>query len=370
MLDVYQVLQNGITINQDTVTVDHRCSDDVWGSIKRCFQAYRAKWVGANSQCFKFPVDPTSFINHVIESQSIPELNPHSYYPTVNKEAKNCIFEHTIANPYNWKHLERKIRILEPSAGEGALALEILERFKRAGVEVELILCEIDPLNVLTLEAHGLTVHQGSFFDMSFDNIDLCIMNPPFNSLEWLKHIRHAQSMLNSKGALVGIIPTTSLYKREQQKVIDFRNECALFNSDPLTLEPGTFANALTTETRIVETRHPEKVLNELNDRDALIYHSNNLKITLENDGDFCNRVSTYNSLNAIKVTIKSFTKSVEFLEFNLLLTDKVVDMTAWSLANDKTVMDAYLALYAPKNEPVAKIKKPRRSFNTLLFSV
>ncbi|MDO7085534.1 hypothetical protein WNY51_18095 [Pseudocolwellia sp. AS88] len=134
------------------MTVNHQCSEDVWGSVKRCFQAYRGEWNGGNNQ--------------------------YGYFPTDDQVAKGTIFDHSIANPYNWKHLERKIRILEPSAGEGALALEILERFKRAGVEVELILCEIDPLNVLALEAKGLSVHQGSFFDMAFDNIDLVIMTP------------------------------------------------------------------------------------------------------------------------------------------------------------------------------------------------
>ncbi len=368
MLDVYSVLQSGITIHNNTVTVNHQCSEDVWGSVKRCFQAYRGEWNGGNNQHFSFPVDPTSFIEHVIKTENIPALNPHSYFPTDDQVAKDTIFDHTIANPYNWKHLERKIRILEPSAGEGALALEILERFKRAGVEVELILCEIDPLNVLALEAKGLSVHQGSFFDMAFDNIDLVIMNPPFKSLEWLKHIRHAQAMLNDKGALVGIVPTHSLYNRSQQSVIDFRNEVALYNCDPLTLDEGTFASAPKTQTRIIETRHSKVVNKDLASELTLIYHANNLKLTLENDGDFIRKSSLYSSPKAIEIAVKSFTKNEEFLNFNMVLTNKVISLVSFALAKSGTILEAYETLH--RAEVIKDIPTPpRRSFHQLLFA-
>lgn len=59
--------------------------------------------------------------------------------------------------------------------------------------------------------------------------------------------------MLNDKGALVGIVPTHSLYNRSQQSVIDFRNEVALYNCDQLTLDKGTFASAPKTQTGIIE---------------------------------------------------------------------------------------------------------------------
>ncbi|TMS80555.1 hypothetical protein [Pseudoalteromonas sp. S554] len=52
MFDLYSVLANGITITGNKVTVEHQCTEELWGSIKRCFQAYRAKWVGYSYDFF------------------------------------------------------------------------------------------------------------------------------------------------------------------------------------------------------------------------------------------------------------------------------------------------------------------------------
>lgn len=67
-----------------------------------------------------------------------------------------------------------------------------------------------------------------------------------------------------------------------------------------------------------------------------MIYHGNNLKLTLENDGDLIRKSSLYSSPKAIEIPVKSFTKNEAFLNFNMVLTNKVISLVTFALAKNK----------------------------------
>lgn len=85
------------------------------------------------------------------------------------------------------------IRVLEPSAGNGALA-RVLRSKQRVDDDITCI--ELDPENVADLKRQGFRdVYEGDFLD--FDpkyggGYTLAVMNPPFEGGQTERHIMHA----------------------------------------------------------------------------------------------------------------------------------------------------------------------------------
>lgn len=108
-------------------------------------------------------------------------------------------------------------RVLEPSAGSGAIA----DAVKAAGHSVECIerhasLCEI-------IAAKGHSLIRGDFLELSPAGLyDAAVMNPPFESAQDLQHVRHAWEWIKPGGALVAIMGAGVTF-RQDRRYSDFR---------------------------------------------------------------------------------------------------------------------------------------------------
>lgn len=94
------------------------------------------------------------------------------------------------------------LRILEPSAGRGAIALPLA----RAGAVVDCI--DLDPEHVTYLqrqkELNG--VQEGDFLEAPpVQSYDAVVMNPPFAKSADIRHIMHAFQFLKPGGRLVAV---------------------------------------------------------------------------------------------------------------------------------------------------------------------
>lgn len=101
-------------------------------------------------------------------------------------------------------------RVLEPSAGEGAMAAEAL---KAGAARVDCI--EVDPGRVGALGARfghndRVSVRRANFLDTVPDPVyDLVLMNPPFYGTHYMQHVRHAFEFLKPMGELRAVLPAT-----------------------------------------------------------------------------------------------------------------------------------------------------------------
>jgi tRNA1(Val) A37 N6-methylase TrmN6 len=96
-------------------------------------------------------------------------------------------------------------KILEPSAGTGRLLDALIsggyqETCSITAVELNLNLSE-------SLKRHypQISVHQADFMEWNKEKYDCIIMNPPFQNAQDIRHIRHAQTLLNAGGKLIAI---------------------------------------------------------------------------------------------------------------------------------------------------------------------
>lgn len=105
------------------------------------------------------------------------------------------------------------MKVLEPSAGEGALA-----RYARdAGgavtcVEIHPTLCTVLGETCATdvVCADFLTTRPSDFMDWPFDRV---VMNPPFSRQQDARHVLHAATLLKPGGRLVAIVSDSVTFR-------------------------------------------------------------------------------------------------------------------------------------------------------------
>ena len=101
-------------------------------------------------------------------------------------------------------------RVLEPSAGEGAITAAALA----AGAgRVDCV--EVDPGRVAVLSGRfgrdeRVSVRRGNFLELVPEPVfDVVLMNPPFYGTHYMAHVRHAMQFLKPMGRLIAVLPAT-----------------------------------------------------------------------------------------------------------------------------------------------------------------
>lgn len=107
-------------------------------------------------------------------------------------------------------HIGPDSYVLEPSAGEGGMALEML----KAGAKVDAVEVSGERANKLRAMARNhpkLSVQQQNFLRMPARPVySHVIMNPPFYGTHWMQHVMHAWEFLKPGGTLIAILPATA----------------------------------------------------------------------------------------------------------------------------------------------------------------
>lgn len=134
--------------------------------------------------------------------------------------------------------------ILEPSAGDGAIADEIV----RAG---RVVVCvEPDPRRAAALEATGHVVIRSTLEDyaeVESARFAAVVMNPPFTlpgrPTAWADHVELALGLLRPGGRLIAVLPT-SYRHRDTRRIVALRNRVAELGGTWAELEDGAFVES------------------------------------------------------------------------------------------------------------------------------
>lgn len=126
-------------------------------------------------------------------------------------------------------------RVLEPSAGSGAIADAVRD------LNCDVVCIEQQPSLVAILTEKGHEVRHCDFTQIAPPcDFDAVLMNPPFEKGQDLDHVRHALQMLRTGGRLVAIM-SAAVEFRQDRKYAEFRDWLDQLGGEIEQLPPLSF---------------------------------------------------------------------------------------------------------------------------------
>lgn len=219
-LDVLRAVTITTAIGQDTEVrlpdgqLDRKVYVEVDGALK--IVGGGGRW-NKSKRAHLLPRDPSAELKALLDGDAPPRLNALDFYPTPRPIVDRLINEMwAIAPP-------AAARILEPSAGDGAIA----DRVREVAPDAELTVIEPDPGRSDVLASKGYEPVRSTFEAFVEANadarFDIVLMNPPFRSdadgALWMSHLTMAWELLDRGGSLAAIVPNGFAFRQDKKHV-------------------------------------------------------------------------------------------------------------------------------------------------------
>lgn len=208
---------------------------NLYTRTNKVLEAAGGKW-NRKAKAHIFDTDASDRIEQIIlTGDVVVPKDDFEFFPTPPEIARRVIDLAEITN---------EMQVLEPSAGRGALVLEVKERAPDAMVSMfELMPDNNKFLRDLKLHACGIG-EPTDFLDVKpFDVFDRVVMNPPFGRQADIKHVTHALKFLKPGGLLVSVM-SSSVTFRNNKLTTDFRQLIEERGGHIEELPEGTFKSS------------------------------------------------------------------------------------------------------------------------------
>ena len=198
--DVLDVLRRSTITDTSLKLPPEKLEPTFYKKVDKVLKAAGGKWSRSHG-AHLFPGDPREILGLAIESGAIANQKQEFQEFFTPPELARQVVDLACINFGD--------RVLEPSAGHGALA----SLAENEGCRV--ICCEIQPKNVAVLrENPKLIVWEGDFLQFPHDMLrpmDVVVMNPPFSGGQDRDHVRHAFEFLCDGGRLVAVMSASTV---------------------------------------------------------------------------------------------------------------------------------------------------------------
>ncbi len=215
-------------VDGDRLILGEQLDSTVYSKVKRALENAGGKW-SRKSGAHVFPGGAATAIAPLLETGSVPDAKAdHGAFYTPPALAAEVIIRAGI---------RPGAEVLEPSAGDGALARPAAA----AGGQVTCI--EIRPEACAALRGRGMAVQQADFLEQRREGLglfDAVVMNPPFGRFQEVDHVRHALNFVRPGGRLVAIVPSGML-SREDRRTTALRDELFAQGASMEHLPAGSF---------------------------------------------------------------------------------------------------------------------------------
>ena len=201
-----------VEIEGNNVRITAQLDRKLYLAVNKVLDRIGGKW-NRKAKAHVFDVNPTERLEVVINSGVLDPKIKTGYFPTPAPIIDRMI---------ELADIKPGQMILEPSAGQGAIADKIVPYKPKP-----LVLCELLIENCHILREKGYACHSDFLKyethciinNIKFDRI---IMNPPFERQADIDHVTAAYGLLAPGGILVTIMSAGVLF-RENKKTVEFR---------------------------------------------------------------------------------------------------------------------------------------------------
>lgn len=227
--DVLTVLRAGRTEDNKFFLGPERLDPKLYKRVNVVLKDLGGAWKGGKTQAHVFEGAADEAVAAVIASGEYLTAKDFGFFPTPGALADRAV---AMAG------LTPGMKVLEPSAGDGSLALRAAAIVGAQSVTA----CEFLDRNVAKLKAAGLTdVIHGDFLAIEPAPIyDAVVMNPPFGNLQDIKHVEHAARFLKPDGVLIAIT-SPSFQHRNTSAAAAFRDFATASQAEVDDIPAGTF---------------------------------------------------------------------------------------------------------------------------------
>jgi hypothetical protein len=221
--EVKKISNEALTVlrNSEACSVDNavrlpagQLDRSIYTAVNDVLTRLGGKW-NTRAKAHLFPHDPAPLLFEVQESGVMPDKNPNAFFPTPTDIVERMC---------EWITFKAAVpRLLEPSAGDGAIAKQVRHLMNTtAGRDYVLDCCEIDAARAAWLEADGFSVVAPDFLNYSPPcPYDVVLMNPPFavagDSLAYITHIERAWGFVGRGGVLAAIAPIGFTFRTDRR---------------------------------------------------------------------------------------------------------------------------------------------------------
>jgi hypothetical protein len=251
--DVKAVLRNA-EIEGSELTLPNQLERKLYERTNKVLEILGFKWNrGRNAHVLPGGGDAKAVVKALVKALDagsiVDPVKATQFYPTPPAVAELMV-RLTLGSLLS---VPKKVRILEPSAGKGAIISAVRAKYSDALFDV----CEIDPARAQQLsETPGVTVVGADFLQYTVfpaNGYKVILMNPPFSNGQDVAHVRHALTMLSKSGGYMAAVMAGSVQTREDRSSKALRQELAATGADyefrPLPAdsfrESGTGVNAV-----------------------------------------------------------------------------------------------------------------------------
>lgn len=214
-----EILENHINVDEvkNEITMKTELSRDAYLELKSYIEIIQGEYKTSGKK-FVFQINPRPLIDAYLKSGIMPKKNPTAFFPTPTNIVKDMLRLSDFDYLPTDKEFQSRYRVLEPSGGVGGIASLI----KDVAPHVQLDIVEILDVNQEVLRQKGYEPICMDFMEYNNDfsiKYDYVVMNPPYQGKTYIKHIKRAYDMLDCKGILVAVIPTSFLQQDDKESL-------------------------------------------------------------------------------------------------------------------------------------------------------
>ena len=194
-----------VTVEDGAVKLPAELARPLYVAVNKALAAIGGRWDRRRAgHVFPAGVDPADRLAELLGSGRATSARAAGFFETPPALVAEIIAVAQIL-PHH--------RVLEPSAGHGAIAARLVAIVGAGNLTVVELLEE----NCCVLRGLGYEPVHGDFLTVDLDGpFDRILMNPPFDGRQDVRHVNHAFSLLAPGGRLVAVMPESVTYRDDQ----------------------------------------------------------------------------------------------------------------------------------------------------------
>lgn len=253
--DVLQQAHYAVKLNRLFITREN-LDEKVYREVKEVYARIGGHWNTA-SQSFLFSYNPTDALAWVCKSGEMPPKNPYAFFQSPDSVVEDLLLYgfrlfrcnrcegYRLDQPlHECQYIPPNLRILEPSAGSGAIARRVRQLYASLGRnDYVLHCCELNHINRELLRRQGFQVVAEDFLAYQLKAGDpfynVVLMNPPFQGQTYIEHVLHAWDMTDPDEGTLTAVTSTGFTQFDDPRSHSLYSLACRYHQDTPTIYPA-----------------------------------------------------------------------------------------------------------------------------------